>query len=140
MLLDKEQFPSVALQSMNAVHHEEIDLINEIAALVKRKSGGEDVQTTLNSALETFLSHVREHFAPEEALMVKHQFTPYPVHKQEHDRVLNELQGLYDQFKATSNSEALENYIFTVIPGWMAQHVATMDFVTARFLAHYLEE
>ncbi len=134
MLLNKQDFPRVAIEDMNRVHDEEIDLLNEIQQLLVQRSEGKDIDQTLNTRLETFVTHVQAHFAGEEQRMLEGQFPVYPIHKQEHDRVLGELRQHYEEWKQTGNSDALEKYLLLVVPDWMVQHVSTMDFVTAQYL------
>ncbi len=134
MLLNKQDFPRVAIEDMNRVHNEEIDMLNEIQQLLVQRSEGKDIGNLLNERLENFVNHVQAHFAGEEQRMLEGQFPVYSVHKQEHDRVLAELRQHHDEWKKTGNSDGLEKYLLLVVPEWMVQHVSTMDFVTAQYL------
>jgi hemerythrin len=135
MLIDKTRFPRVALDSMNAVHDEEIDSLNRLAELVAQRRQGEDVEPVIAQLLEAFLPHVEAHFRAEEEQMQAAGFPPYPVHKQEHDRVLAELHERYAIWRNRGDSTELERYLLEDVPSWFEQHVASMDLVTARFLA-----
>lgn len=135
MLIDKSRFPRVALDSMNAVHDEEIDSLNRLAELAAQQRQGQDVATQISQLLEDFLPHVEAHFQAEEEQMQAAGFPPYPVHKQEHDRVLTELREHYAAWQDSGDSAPLLRYLLQDLPPWFEQHVASMDFVTARFLA-----
>jgi len=63
-------------------------------------------------------------------------FPPYPVHKGEHDRALNELRVVAQNFEETKDTKALKNYIDATLSPWLIQHIETLDTVTAMFLVH----
>lgn len=135
MLLDESDFPRVELEFMNQVHLEEIDMLNELAELFAARREGKQVEQLLAGRLRALLEHTRQHFAQEEALMRQAGFPPYPVHKQEHDRILGELEALFDGWEVSGDSHALEHFLLTTLPDWMVRHVASMDKVTAHYLA-----
>ncbi len=131
MLIDPDDFPRVELDFMNRVHDEEVAMLNRLADLVTQRETDPAVQADIDALLNAFLTHMRRHFADEEAMMRRIAFPPYPVHKQEHDRVLDALTALHEQ----TDRRELERFLLEELPGWLDQHVATMDMITARFLA-----
>ena len=135
MLLDEATFPRVDLEFMNQVHLEEIDMLNELAELFAARRAGKQVEQLLDGRLRALLEHTRQHFAQEENLMRQAGFPPYPVHKQEHDRILGELEALFAGWETSGDSRELERYLLTTLPDWMVRHVASMDKVTAHYLA-----
>lgn len=134
-MLDKEQIPKVALEEMNEVHYEEVDLLIELLNMLDALADGELPAQALDASLEKLLEHMREHFAGEEDRMVEAAFPPYPVHKAEHDRVLAEARSIYDAWLSDRDEQVLSTYLRRTFPAWMVQHISTMDAVTARFLA-----
>lgn len=134
-MLDKEQIPKVALEEMNEVHYEEVDLLIELLNMLDALADGELPAQALDASLEKLLEHMREHFAGEEDRMVEAAFPPYPVHKAEHDRVLAEARSIYDAWLSDRDEQVLSTYLHRTFPAWMVQHISTMDAVTARFLA-----
>ncbi len=125
MHIDPDAFPRVELDFMNRVHAEEVAMLNRLAECV---AAGDDAGA--DALLDPFITHMRKHFADEEAMMRRINFPPYPVHKEEHDRLLAELDRL-----AAADRAALVRFLLDEVPPWFDQHVATMDMVTARFLA-----
>ncbi len=125
MHIDPDTFPRVELDFMNRVHAEEVAMLNRLAECV---AAGDDAGA--DALLDPFITHMRKHFADEEAMMRRINFPPYPVHKEEHDRLLAELDRL-----AAADRAALVRFLLDEVPPWFDQHVATMDMVTARFLA-----
>lgn len=134
-MLNKEQLPVVALETMNTVHYEEVDLINALYAQVEAYTAGSVLPEAVDESLATLLAHMREHFAGEEALMREGGFPVYPVHKAEHDRVLREAQAIYQDWHVGRDLAALSTYLYQTLPTWLMNHISTMDTVTALFLS-----
>ena len=65
------------------------------------------------------------------------QFPPYPVHKMEHDRVLEEMRNRVAQWQQRRDATALRSYLENELTAWFVQHVGMMDFVTARYITAY---
>lgn len=137
-MLDKQKIPHVALEEMNTVHHEEADLINALLAQLDAVANGAVPAEALDTPLKDLLEHIREHFAGEEQRMLEAAFPPYPMHKAEHDRVFAQARSIYEAWLSNRDVRALADYLGRTLPGWMMQHIATMDAVTARFLVSRL--
>jgi len=123
--------PKVAFDEMNAVHAEEVELLNRIEVLLDTGAP----ESELSSALETLFEHTCEHFANEERLMREIGFPAYDMHKSEHDRVLNAFQLTMMDWRTKKDNAIIREYICTETPQWLQQHIATMDTVTAQFIA-----
>ncbi len=134
-VLEKSTIPQVALEDMNAVHYEEVDLINRIDELLARLEEGAAAPEALDALLTELQDHMIEHFRGEEERMAASGFPPYPIHKGEHDRVLLELGGLIDRWKRERELDPVVRYVRESFPVWFEQHLGTMDAVTADFLA-----
>ena len=134
-VLEKSTIPRVVLEDMNAVHEEEVDLINRLDALLERIEAGSAEASELDALLEALRDHMIEHFRGEEVRMEASGFPPYPIHKGEHDRVLLELGGLIDRWRRERNTAPVSRYVRETFPIWFEQHLSTMDAVTADFLA-----
>lgn len=81
----------------------------------------------------TLATHLREHLLHEEDLMRKHGFPPYPIHKHEHDRVRQELDGIEKRLTA-GNLQAARDYTRETLPDWFMAHRKTMDSATAGWI------
>jgi hemerythrin len=134
-VLDPAAMPLVALDSMNATHREELDLINELGTLLAAAGNGAPDLTAIDAKLEHWLAHTQEHFDRENRLMRKHGFPAYPMHRGEHDRVLLELEALQQDWRQHRDTEVLAVFLFRRWPDWFLSHVASMDRITAEFLA-----
>ncbi len=135
-VLDKSQIPVVAIEAMNAIHWEEVEIIDALAAQVHACKARQVEPQTIDPAFAGLVEHMRRHFAGEEQQMQGAGFPPYLVHKAEHERVLGEAQAAYDSWVDTRDLEALGAYLRDTLPNWMVQHIETMDRVTAQFLSN----
>lgn len=113
---------------MNAVHDEEVALINTLDTLL-------DTDEPVEPTLQAVLIHTVEHFSGEETMMQQSQFPPYPFHKSEHDLALEQLHRVIDDFARTGDRAPLKTYVRETLPQWIDNHIRTMDTVTAIFLA-----
>lgn len=130
MLIDPKQIPQVALEFMNDDHQEAVNLVNEI--LTQLEQGSDEA---VESALKHFCQHNGEHFAREEAEMMKYNFPPYGCHKGEHERVLAELDQVYSQWQQSTDRKQLSEYLQSTAYPWFINHLNTMDTVTAHFIS-----
>ncbi len=135
MLIPEGYIPTVALDVMNEVHDEEIRFLNDLDALISRREAGEDVDAELGAQISEFLKHIDYHFSNEERMMLENHVPVYPIHKGEHDRVRAELQAICADWRSENGFAAFTNHIRKGIPEWFANHVATMDMVTAQILS-----
>lgn len=138
MLVAKESIPVVAVDIMNQVHAEEIVLLNELDGLITRRLEGEDVNEALGEKINDLLEHVEYHFTNEERMMRETGVPVYPIHKGEHDRVRADLNTVCADWKSEQGFARFTAYIRETIPPWFANHVATMDTVTAQMMSQIL--
>jgi hemerythrin len=130
-LIPQKAVPSVLVDFMNYDHAEAADLINDVDALLTEGAEPERIETALVALFE----HTREHFAREESEMRAVGFPAYPLHKVEHDRILTELDEELATFGRTHDVGDIASYVRGVLPGWLLDHISTMDTVTAQFIA-----
>lgn len=136
----EEDLPRVSLESMNAVHAEEIAQINRLAALFELAAAGEPLIEVIDNHLRALLDHVHSHFCAEEAQMQRSGFPPFRVHKAEHDRVYAELRLAVEHWVDDRELSRIQAYVCETLPTWMVQHIATMDRVTAQFLNQFPQD
>lgn len=140
MIIDKTRIAQVAYEAMNETHDEEIDIINQIGEYVtQRDSGDMQLQDKIDILLEKLLEHTKEHFSGEETLMRECRFPPYIIHKAEHNRVLQTASQHYAEWQKTGDSAHMERFVFEFLPLWIYDHIATMDTITAQFIAQVKE-
>lgn len=128
-MIDFELVPKVAVDEMNRVHREEVELLNSLE--IELDTGE---ISAIEKTLDTLFKHTKEHFANEEILMREVNFPPYMIHKNEHDRALNEFQFVMMDWRNRKDNTILRNYFLETIPAWLTQHIASMDTMTAQFI------
>ena len=135
MLIDPHHIPQVEVASMNEVHQEEVELLNEIDDLASAVEAGSAAEEVLQAKLREYRAHMREHFAGEEDLMQSVGFPAFEVHKQEHDRVLTLVERVYGEWERSGDPAPVLKFLREQVPPWVAQHITTMDTMTAQFVA-----
>jgi hemerythrin len=136
MLIDPERLPRLAVPFMNEDHAEEARLINAAWDRVEDLRAGKCGPDQVKGALEALYSHTRAHFSHEESAMVEASFPAYSFHQAEHVRILGELGEAERRFQESGQGEPLAAYLAT-FPSWFEQHIASMDAVTARYVAEW---
>lgn len=134
-LLTKNDLQLVELEEMNNVHFEELDIVNNIYDLILKQESGEDNNSDLLEALDGFVKHTEGHFANEERLMTEHMFPALHCHQAEHSSALSEIYSLVSNYKESGELEIIKRYFSTDLVTWLGNHIATMDTVTAGFIA-----
>jgi hemerythrin len=136
MLIDPDQLPRLAVPFMNEDHAEEARLLNVAGERLAQFQAGAAGKPEVTAAMEALYLHTRAHFSREEAAMMEASFPAYAFHQAEHVRTLGELGEAERKFREAGDAAALAAYLATV-PGWLAQHIETMDTVTARYVAEW---
>ena len=67
--------------------------------------------------------------------MQTYGFPAYPIHAGEHERVLGHLRDLCARWRDSGDTSELVRFVNEEWPRWFEQHLASMDAVTAQFLA-----
>ena len=129
-MITQDQLPMVAMASMNDTHLEDIIIINKLSVAAQNR----DFELT-KTVLTELIEHTIDHFSGEEEMMREKKFPPYPVHKGEHDRVLNELKSVAQGFaQSHGDFQLITAYVDGSLTPWLIQHIETLDTVTAAFL------
>jgi len=135
MLIDRDDLPVVAMEFMNDVHYEDMEIINKLFELVLAygKEPTLENQKALDQKYQEWIAHTVDHFKGEEVMMLEKGFPPYAMHKGEHDRALEEMQTLFRQWQESRDISPLKIYLIERLPQWLVHHISTMDTVTANF-------
>ena len=130
MIPRRPRLPEVALPAMNRVHEEELQLLDRLAQVLEQGD-----EAAIDRWLETFSAHLEAHFRGEEERMERAGFPPYPVHRAEHERMRGEFARVRETWREGRDAAALAQWFYGDYCDWLETHVATMDQVTAAFLA-----
>lgn len=125
-------YPQVALEFMNRDHQEFVALREKLLALLQASP----LDTArIDALLYELMDHTDHHFDEEEGRMLAAQFPPFSVHKGEHIRALAEIRGQVSAWETSRDAAALQQWLEQRLADWFVNHVNTMDFVTAAFIA-----
>lgn len=133
-LIDKAQIVEVALDEMEQVHQEEIDMINDLAESLVAIGLGTKAADDLDTLFKEIIEHTQAHFANENRLMLEYGFPAYEIHSGEHTNFLSALEVEYRHWILEHDVPRLQGFLQEYWKGWFMQHVSTMDRVTASFI------
>jgi hemerythrin len=80
---------SVGIEEIDAQHKVLVDLLNQIHEAIQQRQGTE----ATSQIIERLGEYTRIHFAVEESLMRILHYPDYERHKEEHDRLIDQLNG-----------------------------------------------
>jgi len=111
----------LGIPAVDTEHHELIDLINETYAEVQ---SGRSKHTILDFLGEIF-AKISAHFALEESIMRKHRYDQYLDHKTDHEKLLDEIRDIMDDYEdgVTPSAEDLSQRLNT----WFSGHFRSKD-------------
>ncbi len=76
------------------------------------------------------IEHIKAHFAREENMMERTGFFALKAHREEHKRILHELQAMQTRL-AVEDFAVVRKYVQEDLPNWFLTHLDTMDMVIA---------
>ena len=135
-VLAPSAIPELAVESMNATHREEVELVNALGALLASGLRGQVAEADISAKLDAWVQHTRQHFERENQLMQDYGFPALPVHRGEHARMLGIIESQQRQWLESREVAPLAAFVFRQWPDWFNLHVNTMDRVTAAFISH----
>ena len=112
---------SVGNSAVDHEHQELIDLVNQTAAAILDRQPDADI----DSAFGDLLRAISAHFALEEQQMKAHRYDQHAPHKEDHERLLDDLRDIMDG-DAASPDQAAERLAKT-LEAWFANHFKTHD-------------
>jgi hemerythrin len=134
-LVDLDAIPQVPLDFVNADHREEARLLNEVADAILAHRDARTGPEPVVARFEALFEHTQAHFGREEQAMRDAGFPPYPVHRGEHERVLEQLATEGRAFAESGDVDRLWAYVSRDVPAWFIGHIQSMDLVTAQFVS-----
>jgi len=112
---------SVGIESMDDEHREMIGLINATYEKLENESDAGQIEDCLGEILST----ISMHFALEERMMRRSRYADYQAHKDDHEKLLDQIRDLMDVFfdDAVTGSKLLEERLSS----WFAAHFSSFD-------------
>jgi hemerythrin-like metal-binding protein len=112
---------SVGIADVDHEHRELIELINKLHAAM---SGGNSSLTVLDFLGEIH-AHVSAHFALEEKIMREHNYDQYQDHKDDHERLLDEIRDIMDDYE--EDAYFSDEEFASSVEHWFTGHFKTRD-------------
>ena len=132
-LIDLPEFfwrPNLSLnvQTIDLQHRQIFDRTDGLYETLEFGAPRDDVL----ASLEFMIEYVRFHFTEEEALMEKHRYPGYGVHKKKHQDLLGTVMDLQERLQGSETIPRESALAF--LKDWMAEHILIQDRVFGRFL------
>lgn len=127
----------VALDFIDKDHEEAAHFIETILNTIQNAELSPTSKETILPLLQALLAHKKEHFEREESSMLSVQFPALPRHRQEHNRVINELNALINHWQQYQDMSALRTYMHHIFPLWLKSHSETMDHAIAEYISSH---
>jgi hemerythrin-like metal-binding protein len=127
-LIRLEDDQKVNVHEIDAQHETLIDLINQLHAAMTQRSE----RAVLDQLMAALIEHTRTHFDYEEQLMLEHRYPGYTTHKHEHDRLIQHILALAEQYR---RGDLLLSFAVMVdLKGWALVHIERFDIALGVFL------
>ncbi len=113
---------SVGVPAIDHEHQELIGLLNAIIDTLETDGESEQVL----DALGEVNSGINAHFALEEQIMRERGYDQYPDHKEDHERLLDDIREIMDAFSDGSYADRREALALR-LRDWFVEHSKTRD-------------
>ena len=120
-LLQWKNHYSVGVEAVDHEHKELIDLINRLYDEHLAKG----VKPTIEAFFGDLFKGISAHFALEERFMREHGYDQLTQHKTDHERLLDELRDIMDDFE--SDKEIGSSELAQRLDAWFSRHFETHD-------------
>ena len=117
---------------MEAEHRVQLELLRSLQEALAQ---GDEDRAVSGDLLKQLLDYSEAHFLSEQLLMRLHAYPAYEEHVQEHDRLIETLRSLSDDW-ARGEGEAAGNLLRRV-EDWLLTHMKTTDEALATYLAEH---
>jgi len=112
---------SVGVQEIDDQHKKLIDLANKLNDQMTSGKGKE----ILDKVFQELVAYTQSHFAMEERLMAKHNYTATTRHMDEHKKLVVTVSDL--KKKHDSGQDVLTSQVMTFLRDWLTKHILQTD-------------
>jgi hemerythrin-like metal-binding protein len=112
---------SVGIAQIDAEHQKLIGLVNDLNAAMLQGRANE----LMGEIFDNLISYTATHFGHEEGLMRLHSYPELAEHKAEHDRLVEKVKLLQEEFHSGSMIISLDLMAF--LRNWVVDHICGMD-------------
>ena len=120
---------ALGIPAVDHEHRELFDLVNDLHASLFEP----DSEATVMDFLGELFSKISSHFALEEKLMRDGRYADFPAHKADHERLLDEIRDLMDDYEDGGHVD-LDRFA-AELERWFSLHFSTHDAALHRWHA-----
>lgn len=120
-LLEWHEEYSVGVPDVDHEHREIIDLINDVHGRLQDRESEADIIACLGE----IFAKISAHFALEERVMREAGYAEYLAHKEDHEKLLDELRELMDDYEQRGKFN--EIILGRTLGDWFGIHFRTFD-------------
>lgn len=113
------------IQEIDQDHLELAEILNKLNAAVRSNESSDVIAQLFDKLTE----QIRSHFQNEDRLIDKYGYTDNDVHKNEHKRLLDELDYLKDKFNRGG-----EMVVLFALKEWLLRHISNSDSLLGDFI------
>jgi hemerythrin-like metal-binding protein len=116
--------------------HNEMDEIHREFITIYNAVDYSSTQSYINKLKQVF-EHTKRHFSYEESQMDQFNYPTSREHKEEHQKVLHEMQFFLEKSNTSIGKQLLKAYYKQKLPDWFDLHLISMDSDLAGFLKQF---
>jgi len=117
----RDQF-NTGIAGVDHEHRQLIQLINDLHASL----GGSGDRQAVDEFLGDIFAGISAHFALEESIMRERRYDQYDDHKADHDRLLDDIRDIMDDYEAGAY-DRLDEVLAERLRNWFLRHFQTKD-------------
>ena len=110
------------IEAVDYEHRELVKLINDAHAALQQDSSRADFEAFLGE----IYARISSHFALEERIMRSQGYDQYQIHKDDHERLLDDIRDIMDQY-TTGGYDGMTNELGPRLQNWFVEHFKTND-------------
>ena len=120
-LIEWKQEFNTGIEDIDYDHQELVELINTLYSILLT----EPSKLTIGEFLGEIYARISAHFALEEQIMLAQDYDEYQDHKDDHERLLDDIRNIMEEFEDSANfdAEVFSRHLGT----WFIDHFKTKD-------------
>ena len=112
---------SVGHQDIDNDHKKLLGMINQLQTAIHYQTD----ETTIEQTLNELIDYTKYHFSREEKIMQDHNYPQFEDHKQEHDRMVEQVTRFIDEYRI-DKTRTIEN-VLQFLKSWLINHINGSD-------------
>ncbi|HEY9164056.1 MAG TPA: hemerythrin family protein [Magnetovibrio sp.] len=121
-LINWNEAMQLGVPEIDFEHEELIGVINALGDLLQQGGEAEHILALLGD----IHAQIEAHFALEEKIMRERGYAGYEAHKEDHDRLLEQIRDIMDEAATVKNDE-LHDHLAQRLNVWFSEHFRTLD-------------